>query len=187
MSAATSETRPPALLPPPCGCSWLTGTPPLLGHSNKTYLGRKLVVWKAEERKRFTNQPFQQKEVEAMVRLLSGWAPGQWKFLDVVYTDNLSDAEATEMLQRLHITEARHRIQQLNGGGRKPWKEKMTVIKDKETQLTFNNRDANRKNLLRCCGSVYPQTDRHGNVEIWPEMQFFQQRPRALRSYWRLF
>lgn len=58
MSAATSGTRPPALLPPPCGCSWLTGTPLPPGHSNKTYLGRILMVWKAEERKRFMNQLF---------------------------------------------------------------------------------------------------------------------------------
>lgn len=42
----------------------------------------------------------------------------------MVDADDLSDAEATEMLQRLHVAEARHRIQQLNGGGRKPCKEK---------------------------------------------------------------
>lgn len=51
-------------------------------------------------------------------------APGQRKLLDVVDADDLSDAEAAEMLQRLHVAEARHRIQQLNGGGRKPWKQK---------------------------------------------------------------
>lgn len=51
-------------------------------------------------------------------------APGQWKLLDVVDADDLSDAEAAEMLQRLDVTEARHRVQQLNGGGRKPWKQK---------------------------------------------------------------
>lgn len=48
--AATSGTRPPASLPPPCGCSWLTGTPPPPGHSNKTYLGRILMVWKVERK-----------------------------------------------------------------------------------------------------------------------------------------
>lgn len=49
-------------------------------------------------------------------------APGQRKLLDVVDAHNLSDAEATEMLQRLHVAEARHRVEQLDGGGRKPWK-----------------------------------------------------------------
>lgn len=44
----------------------------------------------------------------------------------MVDADDLSDAEAAEMLQRLHVTEAGHRIQQLDGGGRKPWKEKKT-------------------------------------------------------------
>lgn len=81
------------------------------------------MVWKAEERKRFMNQLF----IISAERLLAGWTPGQWKLLDVIYADNLSDAEATKMLQRLHITEARHRIQQLNGGGRKPWKRKQQL------------------------------------------------------------
>lgn len=48
-------------------------------------------------------------------------APGQWKLLDVVDANHLSYAEATEVLQRLHVAEARHGIQQLNRSGGKPW------------------------------------------------------------------
>lgn len=59
----------------------------------------------------------------------SGWvtwpcgrrAPGQWKLLNVVDPHHLADAEATEVLQRLHVAEARHGIEQLHRGGRKPW------------------------------------------------------------------
>lgn len=182
ISAATSATQPLALLPPPSWCSWLTGTSPPRGRSNKTYLGRILVFWK-EKTKRVhsanhmpvssqglnwihynrgqrinmcmtqkvirTNfewywehwpgilkwigffffllkgegcnrRIFQQADVEMITRLCSRQVPGQWKLLDVVDTDYLSNAEATEMLQWLHVAESRHRIQQLNRGGRKP-------------------------------------------------------------------
>lgn len=169
MSAATSETRPLALLPPPCGCSWLTGTPPLLGHSNKTYLGRKLVVWKAEERKRFTNQPL---HISAERGGSDGATPvwlGTWAVeapgcgLCGQFVECRSDRDVAETSHYWSETQdtAAER------GWEEALEEKMTVIKDKETQLTFNNRDANRKNLLRRCGSVYPQIDRKSINLTW--------------------
>lgn len=48
--------------------------------------------------------------------------PGQWKLLDVVDADYLPNAEATEMLQGLHVAEAGYRIQELNWSWWEPWK-----------------------------------------------------------------
>lgn len=42
------------------------------------------------------------------------YSRGQRQLLDVVYTDQLSDAEATEMLQRFDAAEPGDRVQELD-------------------------------------------------------------------------
>lgn len=46
------------------------------------------------------------------------YSRGQRQLLDVVYTDQLSDAEATEMLQRFDAAEPGDRVQELDRGRR---------------------------------------------------------------------
>lgn len=43
-----------------------------------------------------------------------GYSRGQRQLLDVVDPHQLSDAEATKMLQRFHAAEAGHRVQELD-------------------------------------------------------------------------
>lgn len=47
-----------------------------------------------------------------------GYVRGQRQLLDVVDPDQLSDAEATEMLQRLNTAEPGDRVQELDWGRR---------------------------------------------------------------------
>lgn len=44
------------------------------------------------------------------------YSRGQRQLLDVVYADQLSDAEATQMLQRFNAAEPRDRVQELDRG-----------------------------------------------------------------------
>lgn len=52
---------------------------------------------------------------------------GQRQLLDVVDANQLSDAEATEMLQRLNDAEPGDRVQELDRGRRQTWTQARTT------------------------------------------------------------